>query len=212
MSGAYSIPLASGSQVVLVTVPSLTATEGSLQLFSRTGNSWNTVGTVVRVRCGKGGLAWAQRPADEKGPEKVEGDGRTPIGTFSLGPVFGYGKTPPDGCILPYRQATDHSFWVDDPQAPEYNQWVTLKADEPVRWQSAERMRRDDHQYRLGVVVEYNTAPATSGRGSAIFLHIWKNPDAPTEGCVAMEEGDLATLIARLDPGKDPQLVVRTTP
>ena len=69
-------------------------------------------------------------------------------------------------------------------------------------------MRRDDHLYRLGVVVGYNTDPVVAGLGSAIFLHIWKGPGQPTAGCVAMAESDLERIVAWLDPAKMPQIIL----
>jgi L,D-peptidoglycan transpeptidase YkuD (ErfK/YbiS/YcfS/YnhG family) len=58
------------------------------------------------------------------------------------------------------------------------------------------------------VVVGYNTDPVVAGRGSAIFLHIWKGPGQPTAGCVAMEEADLERIVAWLDPDQKPQIIL----
>ena len=62
-------------------------------------------------------------------------------------------------------------------------------------------------QYDLGVFVAYNSYPVIKERGSCIFLHIWKNADAPTAGCTAMDRSNLETLVAWLDPTKKPYLV-----
>jgi L,D-peptidoglycan transpeptidase YkuD (ErfK/YbiS/YcfS/YnhG family) len=140
----------------------------------------------------------------------MEGDGRAPAGIFSFGTAFGYAQEAPTGCKLPYHPATDRDYFVDDPESPQYNQWVTLSSDvsdSQRPWKSAERMRRDDYLYKLGIVVQENTNPAVKGRGSAIFLHIWRAPGLPTVGCTAMEEENLLKLVRWLDPAKNPLLI-----
>ena len=56
-------------------------------------------------------------------------------------------------------------------------------------------MRRDDHQYRLGIVVDHNKKQIKNG-GSCIFLHVQKGIDAPTAGCTSMRYEDLKTIVA----------------
>jgi L,D-peptidoglycan transpeptidase YkuD (ErfK/YbiS/YcfS/YnhG family) len=34
------------------------------------------------------------------------------------------------------------------------------------------------------------------GRGSAIFLHVWRKPRHPTAGCIAFARDDLAWILA----------------
>ena len=72
-------------------------------------------------------------------------------------------------------------------------------------------MRRDDHVYELGVVVEHNDA-CVPGRGSAIFLHVWREPGAPTAGCTSMARDDLLRLLRWLDPAAEPLLVQLPAP
>ena len=79
---------------------------------------------------------------------------------------------------------------VDDSQSPLYNRVAV--ADR------GERMRRDDELYRYTVFVRHNDAH-TPGRGSCIFLHVWKDAASPTVGCTAMALDDLRALIAWLD-------------
>ncbi|MDX2484349.1 MAG: L,D-transpeptidase family protein, partial [Pseudodonghicola sp.] len=42
---------------------------------------------------------------------------------------------------------------------------------------------------------------AQPGAGSAIFLHQWRRPGSPTEGCIAFSRADLHWLAARVLPG-----------
>ncbi|MEI6438495.1 MAG: L,D-transpeptidase family protein [Candidatus Omnitrophota bacterium] len=135
--------------------------------------------------------------------EKHEGDGKTPSGIFPLGPAFGRAAALATG--LEYRQADANDLWVDDPSSPQYNQWV--KAPAPAT--SFEKMLREDGLYDAGIVVQYNVLPVIPGRGSAIFVHIWRNDGkAPTAGCVALEKRRVLELLKSLDAKKSPVIVL----
>jgi L,D-peptidoglycan transpeptidase YkuD (ErfK/YbiS/YcfS/YnhG family) len=69
-------------------------------------------------------------------------------------------------------------------------------------------MRRADGLYQLGIVVGYNTEPVLAGRGSAIFLHVWRGPGQATAGCIAMNLADLERIVAWLDPVKNPRIIL----
>ena len=69
-------------------------------------------------------------------------------------------------------------------------------------------MRRTDGLYQLGVVVGYNTDPVIAGRGSAIFMHVWKGPGQSTSGCVAMALSDLERVVGWLDPARQPRIII----
>jgi len=45
------------------------------------------------------------------------------------------------------------------------------------------------------------------GKGSCIFLHIWRGPGQGTVGCTAMPREQLESIISSLDPIKFPLLV-----
>lgn len=130
--------------------------------------------------------------------DKREGDGATPIGTWPFrGILLRRDRigTLPAGISLPWRWIREDDGWSDDPRDPVYNR--------PVRHPhaySAERLWREDELYDIVVVLGHNDAPPLPAAGSAIFLHCRK-PDRPTEGCVAVEAGMLAGLLARIEPG-----------
>jgi len=136
-----------------------------------------------------------------KGADKREGDGGTPAGVHRVELAFGYEPQLATG--LAYRQATADDWWIDEPKSPSYNRWVTGKPDV-----SAEAMRRDDDQYEVGCVIEWNTNAPVPGRGSAIFFHVWKGPEESTSGCVAVCEPDARALLAWLDRGREPVFVI----
>jgi D-alanyl-D-alanine dipeptidase len=143
------------------------------------------------------------------GPVKHEGDGKSPAGAFTLSRVFGY--VPPDsmrGLRMPYVQATPELKCVDDSAASQYNTLVSLPAGRSPSWTSAEEMRRQDDDYRIGVFVDHNAGGRrTAGGGSCIFLHVWSGPDNPTVGCTAMPLPRMEEVARWLDPRAHPVLV-----
>lgn len=135
--------------------------------------------------------------------DKREGDGKSPSGIFPLGIAFGY--DPSVVTKMPYRQATDDDFWVDDVNSEDYNKWVEGDPN-AASW---EKMKRDDDQYKYGVVIEYNMHPIVKGKGSAIFLHVWNGGDS-TLGCVSMPEEMVLEILGWLDPAKKPLIIMGT--
>lgn len=199
-------------QIVLVTTDGWDSTDAQLQKWERDdGGRWHAVGAASRATVGRSGLGWGLgRHHVGAGPQKREGDGRAPAGVFTLGPAFGYDAVAPDGVRVRYRAADERDYFVDDVESSDYNRWRRIpegsENDPKARWGSCERMRRDDDQYELGMVVQHNDA-CVKGRGSAIFLHVWSAPGAPTSGCTAMSRADLLALLRWLDPAANPLLM-----
>ncbi|MGJ8643868.1 MAG: L,D-transpeptidase family protein [Luteolibacter sp.] len=205
-------------QILLVTPPSWNATEGVLFMFERSNKDteWIWVENEpksIPVTLGRSGMGWGRGlplvPVASRA-EKRESDGRAVAGVFRLGNAFGYAATAPEGTKLPYRQAGEHDYFVDDSTSPLYNLWVKLEpkdGEAQTLWKSAENMKREDMLYELGIVVEHNMHPAEPGMGSAIFLHVWGAPGIPTAGCTAMSRSNMEKLIKWLDPAKNPLLI-----
>lgn len=180
------------SQVLLVKEERfLFWTSWGLYALEKQNGAWKEVFEPTPAVIGRNGFA----PPGEK----REGDGRTPSGLYRMKTAFGYAESVVTR--MPYRQALADDLWVDDPEAPDYNRWVKLQETKAT---SYEKMRRDDDQYKYGLVIEYNTAPVMPGRGSAIFLHIWKKPGWPTAGCVAVSEDNLLKILGWLRPEANP--------
>jgi L,D-peptidoglycan transpeptidase YkuD (ErfK/YbiS/YcfS/YnhG family) len=143
------------------------------------------VGPMFGEPCalGKNGLI-----ADVDG---VEGDGKTPIGTYPLRRVFyrpDREETP--HTALPTSPLSPNLGWCDAPTSPHYNKLVRLPFGE-----SHEALWRDDSLYDLILVIGHNDAPVVPGRGSCIFIHVARDGFAPTLGCVALEVGALRRLL-----------------
>lgn len=116
---------------------------------------------------------------------KREGDGATPRGVHRIvGMLY-----RPDRIARPTDWAKPigpQDLWSDDPKDADYNMMV--RAPYP---HSHERLRRADPLYDLVILTDWNWPYAVRGRGSAIFIHQWRRPGFPTEGCVALSRANL---------------------
>mgnify|MGYP002777908601 CR=1 FL=1 len=193
-------------QLVMVTASDWNAPTGKLSFYEHTENGWRFLLKDIPVTLGKKGMAWGKglHPAEwNVGTQKREGDGKSPAGIFRITSLFGYGDFDSK---MPYQKADSTLYCVDDAASVHYNRLV--RSGEVTKdWESAETMRRNDHQYKLGAVVAYNTEPVMPGAGSCIFLHIWRSPGSGTAGCTAMTEVNLLSLLRVLDPAKNPTLI-----
>ena len=88
-------------------------------------------------------------------------------------------------------------LWSDDLADDAYNQLVQAPYSH-----SHEKMRRADPLYDLVLVTDWNYPSAEPGRGSAIFVHQWRKPRHPTEGCVAYNRLDLQWIASQIEPGQ----------
>lgn len=180
--------LGNSRQVILVTTKGSSTTTGQFQTFEKDGTGkWNRLlqGTAY---VGKTGMT----------SNKQEGDGKTPIGKFTLGTAFGYQGNP--GTKLNFRNSTADDVWVDDSNSKYYNTWQQ-DSNPDKDWNSAESMMH--RLYNYGIVINYNTGQ-TPGRGSAIFLHVG---NSYTLGCVAVSQSNLVNIMKWVDPGKNPVII-----
>jgi len=201
---------AQSRQLVLSTAPGWDATRATLQAYERPSAdaAWTAVGAPIQASLGRSGLAWGRgrHPPGLAGPQKQEGDGRSPAGVFDLRVLTGYDAEPPRGVRLPYRQATPTLRCVDDARSRFYNQLVD-ESRVAKDWSSAEDMRRADELYRFVVWVGHNDEPVVPGGGSCIFLHLRKGADSVTAGCTAFEPEPMQRLLRWLDSQARPVLV-----
>lgn len=195
--GCAQVPLAinhlDSSHQQAVYVKYKNSSKAKLSFWEYQGNKWTLQGNY-RAVVGRSGVA--------KDGAKKEGDGYTPSGVYVLGPSFGYNKSL--STKLRYIQVTDDDFWVDDVQSPSYNTWVKGKPNA----KSYEVLKRKDNLYKMAMVIDYNAHPIVPGKGSAIFLHIWRNYHHPTSGCVAISERNMDRLIKKLDDEKKPVIII----
>lgn len=131
------------------------------------------------------------------GVKHGEGDGITPIGEFHLALV----KTRSDRLAFQSPNLTQETIrladiWSDDPNDPDYNHGVYG----PSYLYSHEKQYRADPLYNTFGVLDYNWPNAIAGAGSAIFMHIWRKPRHPTEGCIAFAPHDLIWIFEKWQP------------
>ncbi|MGV8988282.1 MAG: L,D-transpeptidase family protein [Cypionkella sp.] len=141
-------------------------------------------GRKLPCAIGRGGIVTAKR----------EGDGGTPVGVHRIvGMLYRQDRmVPPTDWALPIGPS---DLWSDDVADPDYNLLVRV----PHGF-SHEHLRRADPMYDLILITDWNWPDAVPGRGSAIFMHRWRRPGAPTAGCVAMAAPDLLWVAQRLRP------------
>ena len=131
---------------------------------------------------GRGGISRSKR----------EGDGATPAGVHRLvGMLWRPDRLArPADWALPIRPG---ELWSDDPGDEDYNLMVRAPYAP-----SHERLRRADPLYDMVLITDWNWPYAVRGAGSAIFLHAWRKPRHPTEGCVAFAPEDLRWIAPRI--------------
>ena len=121
---------------------------------------------------------------------KLEGDDCTPIGTFSLGPVY-YRNDRVDKPTTKLKtlRINKQMGWCDDPNNINYNK--EIKLNKKIK---AEKLYRKDKIYDIIIVIKYNTRRIIKNKGSAIFIHVTNNY-RPTRGCIALNLNDIEILL-----------------
>lgn len=153
-----------------------------LVLTSRGVRFW---GRYLPCSIGKGGIR----------ADKREGDGATPVGIHRIvGMLYRADRIAPPAPWA--RPIGPGDLWSDDMGDAAYNHLVHAPYGH-----SHERLRRGDPLYDLVLVTDWNWPEAEPGRGSAIFVHQWRRPGYPTEGCVAFSRPHLHWLARRVRPG-----------
>lgn len=143
-------------------------------------------GQTYPCSIGRGGLRF----------DKAEGDGATPRGNLQVvGMLYRADRlAAPNDWAVPIGPG---DLWSDASGQPDYNQAVQAPYGH-----SHERLRRADPLYDIVWITDWNYPVATAGRGSAIFVHQWRRPHFPTEGCIALRRDHLIDLSARIAPGQ----------
>lgn len=197
-------------QLVVAIAPSWDSTTGTARRFERASGAWRPVGEAWPVLFGRSGLAWGigVRGQEEKGPRKVERDGRAPAGLFRIGKIYTYDRALPVGSDYPFHTVTAADAWIDDVAHPQYNRHVLVDPASPPPWYLKQRMRLGDFAYRWLVEIRHNADPPQPGAGSAIFFHLRRGPDRPSSGCTVMAEQALVALIRWLRAEARPHFVL----
>jgi L,D-peptidoglycan transpeptidase YkuD (ErfK/YbiS/YcfS/YnhG family) len=185
-------------QLITVEAERYRTTAASLRLWRRARGCWLPVAGPWTARVGRNGLAERRR----------EGDGTTPAGVYTIGPVM-YGNAPNPGVRYRYRRLVCGDWWSEDPSSPTYNtfQHVRCGTRPPFRT-TTPGLWQEKRAYRHFAVIEFNMRPIVPGRGSGIFLHA--QTGSSTNGCVSLPADKLVTVLRWLDPAKRPRIAIGT--
>jgi L,D-peptidoglycan transpeptidase YkuD (ErfK/YbiS/YcfS/YnhG family) len=175
-----TIPAAT-TQVLVVSGAALTSNVVAAELYERVDGDWVRI-TRWKGHIGKKG--WTTR--------HVEGDLKTPVGTFTLSDAGGL--LPDPGSDLPYHRS---SAFVPPRSEPGFGDAM---AD----------------AFNYVIAVDYNRVPGRSPldwtrplgakRGGGIWLHV--DHDGPTHGCVSLPQSGLRDLLKRLSVERRPVVVM----
>lgn len=126
--------------------------------------------------------------------KKVEGDNKTPIGLYALGPLY-YRKEKFTRLSTKLKkiQIKKNMGWCDDVNSKLYNK--PIKTNTQFRH---EKLYRNDRKYDLLIPIKYNFIKPKINKGSAIFLHLTNNYKK-TKGCIAIKEKDMLILLKLID-------------
>ncbi len=188
----------SASQLVTVAAAASSSTTGTMRLWQRRGSCWGAVDGPWRDRLGFAGLS----------VQHHEGDGTTPEGAFTIGPVM-YGVAPDPGVHFRYHRLVCGDWWDEDPASGGYNRFRHLPCGaRPAFGGGSEALWRSARAYTYFALIDYNVDPVLPGRGSAIFIH--RDLGHATNGCVSLPLPELVRLLRWLRPGLDPLVVIGT--
>ncbi|WP_284988921.1 hypothetical protein [Arthrobacter sp. efr-133-TYG-120] len=181
-SGAVKYPTNGAQRVSLAVADAYRATQVSMiTCVRRPGDGqyvkeWGAIGSA-----GESGFAG---PGVATGPTW---QAFSPTGSFTVTEAFGLGNP---GTALSYRTLNQFSRWGGRLNA-NYNQYFESSSDifpDENMWYFA---TRPTHDYRQGVVINYNRppdSPIIMNAGFAIFMH---GNNKPTWGCLAFNDPDL---------------------
>ena len=136
---------------------------------------------VFKCSIGKNGLS----------RRKIEGDKKTPIGTYTLGNLlYRKDRNPKPLTKLKCIPIKKDMGWCDDIKSKKYyNKLMSIRKN--LRH---EKLYRRDYKYDYLVPINYNTRNTKIGAGSAIFIHLTKKYN-PTAGCIALQKKDFMILL-----------------
>lgn len=190
--------LGDAEQVIIVSSTTWASTTATLSLYEQRPGGWVRLAGPYTARLGRNGVS----------VDHVEGDGTTPAGSHRL--ISAFGRRTKSPTKLPYRTVQYGDCWISDVESDNYNEWVEqipCGSRNKNLWAIARA-----GAYANAIVTDYNMNPIVVGKGSAIFVHVHARTKSgatkATSGCVSVRSSQLLTLLARLDPAKQPRIVI----
>ena len=123
--------------------------------------------------------------------KKIEGDKKTPIGTFKIGHLyFRKDKINNLETNLKCIKINQSMGWCDDINSTKkYNRLI--KVNKNIHH---EKLYRKDYKYDLLIPIKYNFNKIIPGKGSCIFIHLTNNYH-PTAGCISLQKKDFLIML-----------------
>ena len=136
---------------------------------------------LFRCSIGKNGIS----------KKKIEGDKKTPIGTFYIENLyFRKDKIKNIQTKLKSIVIKKTMGWCNDVRNKKnYNKLINIK--KKIRH---EKLYRNDNKYDLLIPIKYNFNRRVIGLGSCIFIHLTNNYK-PTAGCIALSKKDFLIML-----------------
>ncbi len=189
LAGAAGAPWfanAVGNATQVVSVVSTGGSNATIDIYQRTATGWQPLRTGVPTHVGSAGMA----------PQAKSGVPATPMGVYTLDSSFGTAPNPGGG--LPYTQVVGANYWWSgDDHSPTFNSMqVCPKAQCPFNTADSENLNIPQYKHAVVMGVNKNKAP---GGGSAFFFHT--TDGQPTEGCVAVDDAQMVSIMKWLQPG-----------
>ena len=175
-----------GNATQVVSVVSTGGSNATMDIYQRTATGWQALRTGVPTHVGSAGMA----------PQAKSGVPATPMGVYSLDSAFGTAANPGTG--LPYTQVGPNNWWSGDDHSPAtFNTMqVCQKAQCPFNTAESENLQIPQYKHAVVMGVNKNKTP---GGGAAFFFHT--TDGKPTEGCVAVDDAQLVSIMKWLQPG-----------
>jgi len=136
----------------------------------------------------------------------VEGDRKTPVGTYNLTTPFGIKDDP--GAKQPYTKVTPYHYWCGVSDSGYYNQLVDERVVDRKHTSGDEYLIEYKGVYNYCMFIDYNAA-GEPHKGSCIFLHC-TGSNKYTAGCVAVSEDAMKRIVCWARAGA--KIVIREKP
>jgi L,D-peptidoglycan transpeptidase YkuD (ErfK/YbiS/YcfS/YnhG family) len=170
-------------EVVVVDADDDRSTTNTVTEWQRTPTGWRRHGRAIPAHNGYGG--WSEH--------HLEGDGTSPMGTFTL--TAAAGRLPDPGSRLPYEYRPDYytigGTFMGHSLAGAFDYLVAI-----------------DYNRVPGSPPSDERRPLGSSRGGGIWLHV--DHQSPTHGCVSLPKPKMRALVRWLDPAQHPVVVMGT--
>jgi L,D-peptidoglycan transpeptidase YkuD (ErfK/YbiS/YcfS/YnhG family) len=208
----------SSRQVVVVTTSSMTAIHGTIQAWELdSSNTWRRVMAPSNANVGLNG--WVL------GTHRVQGDHKTPIGTYRIHKAFG--RQPNPGSGIAYHQTSPGDYWAGDQRDPKTYNIIQYSRPAAAIWRTSqsEALYYTTPAYEYAACIDFNlpggihrwsdgqwvaSEPANVHLGSAIFLHCYgvTGVNGYTLGCANTSQARIEWLLRWFDPAALPVIVM----